>query len=341
MIEAGRFSRVSDKNKGRTARLGYLLLRALRMAIVCIWPCSLAVAQTSAYHPFPDSNAVWGMSSTCNYDMTCGTNAYIRDFYDGDTLIDGHVYKVVSEQYHIIDGSADCCNPDYGGGACFLRDDTVSKIVYIRFQGTMDDLVLYDFNMVTGDTVKGYFSDHDYCSFENAIVQSVDSIFIYGSYVRRINIGFVDGVTDFSFIEGVGSTNGLKTCILFANGEISIHLDCVTVDGELLYAYGNNPNILPCGELPVGMQDASIGGVAGVTPNPSAGRFTLQLPFGQAALKDLQLFTLQGRALPVEVVTHGSPGEISVSVHAPAGVYALRLRFADGSTQFAKVALRP
>lgn len=78
-----------------------------------------------------------------------------------------------------------------------------------------------------------------------------------------------------------------------------------------------------------------------IHPNPSPGIFTLQLFTGHATLKELQLFTLQGRAVPVEMATRGSPHEISVSVHAPAGVYALQIRFADGSTQFAKVVLRP
>lgn len=96
-----------------------------------------------------------------------------------------------------------------------------------------------------------------------------------------------------------------------------------------------------CPDVDLGMAEFNPGALVHISPNPSPGTFTLQLPRGHVPVTELQLFTLQGRAVRVEVATHGSQNEISVSVHAPAGVYALQLRFANGPTQFAKVVLRP
>ncbi len=297
-----------------------MLAVTVSISMITMYPFSRSMAQVSVYHPFPDSNAVWGMSSTCNFDMVCGTNAYIRDYYDGDTLIEGLVYKIISEQYLIIDGSANCCDPDYGGGACFLREDTASRLVLIRFPGMMDELILYDFNMNTGDTVTGYYSDLAFCGFENAVVQSVDSILIDGMFRKRLNIGFVDGVTDFSFIEGIGSTNGLKTCYLYASGEIGIELDCVTVNGDPIYVSPNAPDSLSCAEFPISMSELdAISAESVATPNPSTGLFHLS-----DAAERITVYNAMGKLL-----FRGQGNTIDLSAWPP-GVYTAVLRTAKG-----------
>lgn len=291
-------------------RLWRVVSHALSVAMLSLFSCSLASAQTSVYHPFPDSNAVWGMGSGCIFDMICGTGAYTRDFYNGDTLFAGQEYKVISEQYMIISGSSDCCNPDFGEGMCYLREDTIQRMVYIRPLGMDSDIVLYDFTLGVGDTLKGYFADYDFCGMENETVHSIDSILIGSTFRKRINFGSVDEYTDFSFIEGIGSTNGLKACF-YGFGEMGISLNCFSVNGELLYVSPDAPDTMPCEELPVSNSDYVVfNAELTVTPNPSTGLFHL----GQAA-QQISVYNVQGILL---FRTHGT--EVDLSAYPP-GVY--------------------
>lgn len=291
-------------------RLWRVVSHALSVAMLSLFSCSLASAQTSVYHPFPDSNAVWGMGSGCIFDMTCGTGAYTRDFYNGDTLFAGQEYKVISEQHMIISGSSDCCNPDFGEGMCYLREDTIQRMVYIRPLGMDSDIVLYDFTLGVGDTLKGYFADYDFCGMENETVHSIDSILIGSTFRKRINFGSVDEYTDFSFIEGIGSTNGLKACF-YGFGEMGISLYCFSVNGELLYVSPDAPDTMPCEELPVSNSDYVVfNAELTVTPNPSTGLFHL----GQAA-QQISVYNVQGILL---FRTHGT--EVDLSAYPP-GVY--------------------
>lgn len=329
---------------GKSGRLCRILLGALCIAFVAVWPFSFSFAQTSVYHPFPDSNAVWGMTAGCT-DWNCGIYRYVQNYYSGDSIIDGNLYKIIQEELSMEFGGCGCGIPeDIGSG--YLREDTAAHKVYWRIPGMGSDTLLYDFTLAIGDTLRGLYGNSGLCAESIFIVQTIDSVQVGSSYRKRINFSNIDldPCNSTSIIEGVGSTTGLTACYA-TPASFGMLLTCFRVDGELLYtAPCGVPDPVACGELPLSIMGAhpkATTPTVVIHPNPSPGIFTLQLFTGHATLKELQLFTLQGRAVPVEMATRGSPHEISVSVHAPAGLYALQIRFADGPTQFAKVVLRP
>ena len=227
---------------------------------------TLCNAQTNVYHPFPDSNAVWGMSSGC-FDTNCGDWQYIKDYYGGDTLIDGNNYKkIVEEVYPMTNGN--CCPVPNGSGAGLLRDDTIAKKVYWRAQWMSNDTLLYDFTLQVGDTVNDFLQ----CEWGALTVVSIDSILIGGSYRKRINFDYtlIMPYQNYSIIEGIGSTDGLTVpnCNTMGFGTF---LNCFSENDIVLYSHGLSPDTIPCGTLPVGVNNLhqQTKEMVTVFPNPA------------------------------------------------------------------------
>ncbi len=166
-----------------------------------------AFGQTSVYHPFPDSNAIWNISAQGCCWTDCppppATNPVLDDYnfsysISGDTIINSvayhKLYKSGSVHTHCNFGNyIDYWNSfnDYCGA---IRQDTFLRKVY--FSGSSSsECLLYDFTSTIGDTI-------DRCDCP-ATVTSIDSILIGSNYRKRFNLG------QYSIIEGIGSTSGL------------------------------------------------------------------------------------------------------------------------------------
>lgn len=306
--------------KNPAGRRWRVVTSTLPVAILSIVSCSLASAQTSVYHPFPDSNAVWGMVSGCS-DMVlqCGNSVYIQNYFAGDTSIEGNTYKVVHEVVSQDPGG--CCGPPEDLGPGYLRDDTAAHKVYWRIPGMDADTLLFDFTLEVGDTLGGLYGNTGLCAGGLFTVQSIDSVQVGGSFRRRINFSGTDPCQQTSIIEGVGSTNGLTACYATPN-TFSILLMCFTVNGELLYMSPcGEPYLQACGELPSRIPDnANNFGSVGPTPNPSIGLFH----FSQAA-EQIIVYNAQGKLLFRQ---HGN--EVDLSAYPP-GVYTAVVQTARGT----------
>lgn len=240
----------------------------------CILACFVwvihnrAQAQFNVYHPFPSDGAVWGMESFC-VDISCGDLAYVQNFIAGDTIIDGLNYKKIQEVYADMTGNM-CCFPPGDDGMGYLREDTAARKVYWRNMQTGAESLLYDFTLNVGDPLQGFLFD---CNPGSSSVVSVDSILVGSSYRRRINIDTTETCRSFSLIEGIGSTTGLTGCFFSPFAQIGTELVCFTEGGEVLYnAPCGPPNVLPCGTLPVAVENAYPSGltVLVVSPNPAS-----------------------------------------------------------------------
>lgn len=199
-----------------------------------------ANSQTSVYHPFPDSNAVWNIDSYQN----CGLGFdYWQHLYSiiisGDTTISNVIYHKLEVPIEVIISNGMCLAsgtwtmPGYYLGS--IRQDTsIRKVFFVPPLDSIEQL-LYDFNMQVGDTVKGFTG-----SFigQADIVQSIDSVLVGSDYRKRWIIAPCYGIY---FIEGIGSTYGLIekspgcatdqnsyliTC--FKQNSISLYPDTVT-----------------------------------------------------------------------------------------------------------------
>src|SRR3954465_3754056 len=92
--------------------------------------CICAQAQSSAYHPFPTTTAVW----RSNHQSSSGTDDTFFRQMEGDTVIGAYTYKKVYD----VSGSM-----LYYSGA--IRQDIPNKKVYwLNTFGS--ESLLYDFN---------------------------------------------------------------------------------------------------------------------------------------------------------------------------------------------------
>src|SRR5437016_5667275 len=117
-----------------------------------------AKAQTSVYHPFPDSNAVWcgGRSQCWNNKVANKNSTYVL----GKTVfINGHIYgqlKIYEQFYTNCEGtfSCSCLNPppwSIDSMTYYIRQDRALKKVWL-YTGSQES-ILYDFNLHVGDTL--------------------------------------------------------------------------------------------------------------------------------------------------------------------------------------------
>jgi hypothetical protein len=238
--------------------------------------CNSTKAQTNVYHPFPDSNAVWGMNGGC-FDTNCGDYSYIKFYYDGDTIIDGIEYKkIVKEVLPMTSG--DCCIFPTGLLTGFLRQDIAAKKVYWRDQLMETDTLWYDFSVDVGDTLNSFLNYPDPW-YEPKTVLSIDSVWVDTSYRKRINIdtAVFRSENTYSIIEGVGGTHGFRGLVDPNAWAIGTTLTCFSENGNVIYTPQTGADTIPCGDLPVPVQELHQpkGDLVSIYPNPTSGKITL------------------------------------------------------------------
>jgi len=166
-------------------------------------------AQTSVYHPFPDSNAVWrvgwGAASCAQFNYP---QAQYQYEINGDTLMGTYLYKKI---IRVFSGGIYFCGPNYPSGSGYmggLRQDTIVKQVFFVPKDSVQEKVLYDFNLSIGDTVRGMFIE--VLVGNSLIVTEIDSISIGSTYRKRFKC---EGSNPFHvnyLVEGIGNiTSGL------------------------------------------------------------------------------------------------------------------------------------
>ncbi len=110
--------------------------------------------QAQQYYPFPENNAFWLVS--------WGTPSESSDYHyelTGDTLIglfNYHKLESAGNTYYSFDPN----NPQFynNGYVGAYRNDTLTKKVYYFPKDSINESLLYDFNMVTGDTIQGFMA---------------------------------------------------------------------------------------------------------------------------------------------------------------------------------------
>ncbi len=168
-------------------------------------------AQT--YNPFPKTNGYWKeqYGSVLCLDPwwtsdICITFQYILE---GDTLINTNNYKKNFRSGRALE-NGNYFDDGYVGG---LRDDTINKMVYYLEKDSANEVLLYDFNLNTGDVFNQTFyyeNFNGYGSEDTFHIGVIDSILLDTHYAKRFHLlGAGDG--NVYLIEGVGTTMGLFT----------------------------------------------------------------------------------------------------------------------------------
>lgn len=218
--------------------------------------CVSQQIKSQAYQPLLEDNKSWDVLQWCGCECNpiCCYGWGRRFVINGDTAINNKTYKKVY-RYNILRDSTVpqvfYC-PSYlvdtilWPTTAYLREDTILKKVYYYDTDEMfsdyyadcmvdNEVVLYDFNLSVGDTVKCTVATWDNCSF-NAVVTSVYYVSING--INRKVFDFYSGAGQDYYIEGIGGTEsggGLYQSVFFF--ESGYQLECVQKDGLSLFNY--------------------------------------------------------------------------------------------------------
>ncbi len=186
----------------------------------------------SSYVPFPEGDAVWHVGIKSQYVIVPTHDQYM---YAGDTMINQIIYHKISykEEYiHLPDGNLVVYDQGIVG---YLRQDTALRQVYLIPASDGQEYLLYDFNVMVGDT---YPLTYSLLSWGELTVIAKDSILIGNSFRPLfILLAPYGGMSDtFKIIEGIGWSSGLVTEAPTFCGEICMRLTCFQDDGETVYS---------------------------------------------------------------------------------------------------------
>ena len=172
----------------------------------------LSKAQTSIYHPFPDSNAVWNEEGSSVFGGAPPEwyHWQQRYFINGDTIINYTYHKIYVKRIDEYPPFVSYCHSyvipgipltDYFGA---IRQDTLQKKVFFLPSGSLNDTLLYNFNLNLGDTLPPTYNHQT-----TLIVNHVDSMFDGTNYRKYFSLSDVFHSDSVAIIEGIGSSRGL------------------------------------------------------------------------------------------------------------------------------------
>ena len=304
-----------------------LLSTIVLSSLLCI-TCS---AQFNVYHPFPDSNAIWG-EELGDGSCGCGGTTYVYNFVvNGDTVVNGKTYHKVYKNDGYIIQDCTCFGPYavlWEGSTNFFgayREDTLKHIYACCTSdlGTQDSL-LYDFTLKVGDTLRQYNS-HSNFSPQPYTVNSIDSVLVSGSYRKRFNLKINNDTMIGripSIIEGIGSTQGLfdLMCDPF---EIASQLDCFSQNRKTLWSYFPNDScdLYYLGTPTMKQPPVNIS----IYPNPANGIFNIEVKSEGVIDKSIvEVYNVLGQQVHSQAIVNSSSFIVDLSSQ-PNGIYFYRV----------------
>lgn len=194
-----------------------------------------AQAQTSIYHPFPDSIVVWNVDfrvwNTCG---TLGDEESYSYILNGDTVINSLSYHKVIVPFIQLYGCP-ITNMNISGFRGSVRQDiSIRKVFFIPPLDSVEQ-VLYDFNLQIGDTLKGYLARNCSLGGNTDIISGIDSILVGNTYRKRWAISVMSFSPHAYLIEGISSSWGLleSPCLLIDGPEYT--LTCFKQNDNVIY----------------------------------------------------------------------------------------------------------
>jgi len=185
----------------------------IKLIVILLFSQIMSFGQSSDF--LVDTNKIWSHLHISPDLGDPSPHTWTTDFitFRQDTIININHYKKV---FHALDS-----NHLVWGCIGFIREDSASKVFYKSVQDSSERL-LYDFGAQVGDTV----TIDNGLTFD-LIVDSIDSIFVYNKYMKRILFQMSPEI----WIEGIGSMAGvLQSGLSLLTGQID----------ELLCYYEND-----------------------------------------------------------------------------------------------------
>ena len=184
---------------------------------------SLASNSQEIYESFLQDGKVWNY---CNYDLMGEPRYTLTLFVQGDTIIDGNLWKKI----YMNDSS----HYQYA-----LREDNHAVYIYDSYY---KNVKIFDFNLNVGDDVM--LADYE------VSVDAIDTIMVGNNYFRRFYIK-PEGATEPTdvWIQGIGGVSVLSLPIQLV-GNNTFFVSCEQ-DGEMLITASDfyKPSIAGIGEV--------------------------------------------------------------------------------------------
>ena len=258
-------------------------------SIIAVCIIHTAIAQEYKYVPMPTKNAIWSVLHI-DYQASPIYDTINEKFvlFDEDTVIFGHNYQKLYRSFDSIPTKEK--SKPYG----FIREDDKIVYYYNSSYPTMifDKDILYDFNIVVGDTM--FMEEMPFMQ-----VYKIDTIELYG--IKRKKFYFKSDGADYGmrWIEGIGSVNGLLIPGTYPVSHKNILL-CLYHNNELLY-YNNlmgecypdfpNPNDT------TGIFEKAAHKVLNIYPNPFTEQTTIEFQLQKPATVTVYISDITGRAV--------------------------------------------
>ncbi len=255
---------------------------------ICLFFAVLSASpQSGAYHPLPDSNALWNINLTHGMCFMGGFGfEYYSIMISGDTIINGEIYHKLATPFVEATNTGGCTQTMFAGYKGAFRQDISLRRVYYIPPALTGEQLLYDFNLETGDTIRGYLAGFNE---EPDIVLSIDSIQIGDSFHKR---WLINDCYQIYLVEGIGSTYGLLEpspgCATDMNG---YSIECFSYNGEALY-----PGFTECGLITSVTERTGMHDGISVYPNPSTGTITVDLKSNNE-ISNFRLSSITGQTI--------------------------------------------
>jgi len=289
-------------------------------------------AQEYEYAHFPTSNAIWYEFWTTG-EKNDSWKYQALTITGEDTLVDGLVYKkLFSFSTKVFDPN----KAKYIGG---IREDDKRK-VYFRVLGGVvwfhggpagygseyggmfkDEVLLYDFSLSVGDTLKAG-------NFINKIllfVSSIDTVRIGDSYRKKINVRvkYLEYFYPFevSWTEGIGYERGLLASYdnLFTIGSYN-YLICFEHNNQMLYC---DQNPCDCYRFLSVVNETDFKNFLKVYPNPVLEQM-LNFDFGELSVKTIEIFNCIGVLAGKYLVSNQQNFSLSTEKYS-SGIYFYKI----------------
>jgi len=279
---------------------------ALNAQTYCPFPTHDAQWTEMYFNPFPDEYTVFHSFALKDGDTVINGKHYHKLYYSTDTSFTEEKLcgAIREENRKIYYYSIDSIPLEYTGIA------------------PATEVLLYDFNLKTGDTIYNYIDQYWIDPYDYLlVVLKSDSILIGTEYRRRLTFGYcaTSIIPWAQWVEGVGSLRGL----LFMTGEVPTNglwndLICFRQEGSLLYhfdyydyCYYKNPD---------GFVEETTHQNIKVIPNPAFSSARIEL--------DKQDYTkmIMTDLFGNTVKTFDIQGKLSLEIHRgemPPGIYFL------------------
>lgn len=276
----------------------------------------------SQINTYFQNNPVWQNTSSCGQFYPCVDQETYNYYVNGDTLFNGLTYKKIfrkgtGEHMWFAPPPALCSGtysfidtfPSY-----FMR--SFGKQMFIRTPFDTSEYLLYDFNLIIGDTLPISYNNYE----SNVTVIAIDSIYTPYGYRQRFEI--TGNTWSQYLIEGIGHSKGLVETMQTPL-ECGFELVCFSLNDTSYY-----PTAGPTCNMNVGLSELEDDIPPSVFPNPFTQTATITLG---KQVNNATLFISNSLGQVVRKYTNLNGTTISIdSVGLPGGFYTCRI-LSDGN----------